>query len=95
MCGAMLLQSEDEETAAILEPFREYVPFAETLSYAGHGLLSIQKGNLREKAIHYAYQYASEARRVAERGRSRGVEIFDGRLFWGEHGGRCRTGRRG
>lgn len=84
MCGAMLLQSEDEETAAILDPFREYVPFTETFSYTSHGLLNIQRGDLREKAIHYAYRYASEARRVAERGHSKGIEIFDGRLFWNE-----------
>ena len=84
LSGAMLLESENNETPNLLDPYADYVPFKEHFHYVNHGQIAAQDGDLAEKALHYAYQKPEEARRIAESGRRKVLERCDGREFWGK-----------
>ena len=83
LCGAMLLESENEETSDLLDPYADYVPFKEPFRWTGgRNEIGFEIGDLAEKALHYAYQKPEEARKIAESGRKKVAERCDGREFW-------------
>ena len=85
MCGAMLLESENSETSELLDPYADYVPFKEPFHWTGIGNeIGAQGSDLTEKAMHYAYKKPEEARKIAESGRKKIMERWDGREFWGK-----------
>ena len=85
LCGALLMESESKETERLLEPFVHYVPFKENFHIdEATGQLIMQQGDLVDKLRYYMGPGQAEARRIAEAGQKRAVELFDGRKFWGE-----------
>ncbi len=70
LCGALLLEADNPETAARLEPYTEYVPFS-----GGEDLV--------EKARYYL-AHDDERRAIAERGKRRAHEDYSAERFWRE-----------
>lgn len=68
LCGAMLLESENSQTAKWLEPMVDYVPFTDTR-------------DLVEKAKHYL-QHDSEREKIAANGHQKAMQKYTGELFW-------------
>ncbi len=68
LCGAMLLESDNQETAKWLEPMVDYVPFS-------------NEKDLVDKAKHYL-AHPSERNAIAERGHCKARERYSGEMFW-------------
>ena len=68
LCGAMLLESENSQTAQWLEPMVDYVPFKDTR-------------DLVEKAKYYL-QNDSEREKIAANGHQKAMQKYTGELFW-------------
>jgi hypothetical protein len=68
LCGAMLLEAENSETAKWFEPMVEYVPFA-------------NPDDLVEKARYYLHHEA-ERLEIARRGQSKAEAKYTGEMFW-------------
>ena len=83
LCGAMLLESENDETPELLDPYADYVPFQEPFHWLDNGQIGLQDGgDFFDKALHYAYKKPEDARKIAENGRKKVLEGCDGREFW-------------
>jgi len=68
LCGAMLLEAENSETAKWFEPMVEYIPFA-------------NPNDLVEKANYYLHHEA-ERLEIARRGQSKAEAKYTGEMFW-------------
>ena len=68
LCGAMLLESENAQTAKWLEPMVDYVPFKDT-------------NDLVEKAKYYL-QHDSEREKIAANGHQKATQKYTGEMFW-------------
>lgn len=83
LCGAILLESQNEETPNLLDPFRHYVPFVEPFRIDERtGQIVMQGGDLVDKARYYIGKGRQEAEKIARQGHERAMEVFDGRKFW-------------
>ncbi|MEE3719513.1 glycosyltransferase [Tumidithrix elongata RA019] len=68
LCGAMLLESENSETAKWFEPFVDYVPFVDAF-------------DLVKQAKYYLAQ-EDERRAIAQRGHYKATTNYTGEIFW-------------
>lgn len=70
LAGAMLMESENEETPKILEPYADYVPFDVN-----------RQQEFVDKVVHYL-THPNERKRIAESGHEKAMERLTGREFW-------------
>lgn len=68
LCGAMLLEAENAETAKWFEPMVDYVPFKD-------------EADLVEK-VKYYLAHDSERTEIAARGHQKAKELYTGERFW-------------
>ena len=68
LCGAMLLESENPETARWFEPMRQYVPFSD-------------ENDLVDKARYYL-AHDAERREIAARGHQKASACYTAARFW-------------
>lgn len=68
LCGAMLLESENSETAKWFEPMVDYVPFAD-------------EADLVDKARYYL-EHDADRRAIAAKGHQKAKEKYTGYTFW-------------
>lgn len=68
LCGAMLLETENPETAKWFEPMVDYVPFTD-------------ETDLVEK-VRYYLAHDSERMEIAARGHQKAKERYTGEMFW-------------
>ncbi|QUX97725.1 hypothetical protein C0J08_20940 [Marinomonas sp. CT5] len=68
LCGALLMEAENSETAKYFEPYEEYVPFKD-------------KEDLLKK-IHYYLENPSEREKIAAKGYQKATELYNHRKFW-------------
>ena len=67
LCGSMVMEEEGADTDKFLEPFVDYVPW--------------NMDNIVELARRYI-EDEPERKKIAENGKRKALELFDGRLFW-------------
>jgi hypothetical protein len=68
--GALLLESENEQTASVFEPLLDYVPFA-------------SKEDLEAKVLYYLNN-TEERDTIARRGRESALKKYRSNIFWGK-----------
>lgn len=68
MTGAMLMETDNNETPKVFKPYAEYVPFSDYEDL--------------EKKLKYYINNDAERERVAAAGMKRAVELCDGNIFW-------------
>ncbi|MDR4508951.1 MAG: glycosyltransferase [Candidatus Brocadiaceae bacterium] len=68
LCGAMLLEAENAETARYFEPMIDYVSFSD-------------EADLVEK-VRYYLAHDPERMEIAERGHKKAKERYTGKIFW-------------
>ena len=68
LCGAMLLEADNSETARRFEPMVDYVPFTD-------------ETDLVEK-VRYYLAHESERMEIAARGHQKAKKMYTGDLFW-------------
>ena len=70
LCGSMLLEQENEETARRFNEYEEFVPFSD-------------ENDLAEK-ISYYLEHEEERYTIAENGKKRAQELAAPEMFWGK-----------
>lgn len=82
LCGAMLLESENEETKKLLSVGDEFVEFRE-MFHIEHMKMNVQPDtNLFDLVQRYAFKDLEQTARIAAAGRVKAEQRCDGREFW-------------
>jgi len=83
LCGAMLMESANDETPRLLDEFKHYVKFSEPFHLLANGAIGFEGAStLVDRLKYYLGPGQNEAARIAEAGAKKAKEIFDGRQFW-------------